>query len=304
MSRSSVSASIAARPAATDAAPGTSSHPLARPLDDETRRRRDGIFLRYLEERDGALEWPSRKLARREARLASLEASPVRSHKRIDLARFHANHEADRIEEGLEPLMLFLLLVAKINRVERYGVEVAVAAGSEARGAIDAYILAEEDYHTRLMHALLGSFGIEIEMRNPSAASRALVHLIVRLPKSWTMPIFVCSELAALMIFDLLIERAEQLLADEPAVRDRVVELLREILTDEMAHVGYARAHLGRTGAFAARTLLPLVARGIFGDLGEVSRLFDPQRIGRGIREYDRERLSARCLCTPLALAL
>jgi hypothetical protein len=271
-------------------------HPLASSLPAAVRAELPDLYCHYLRQRNGELSPDHTRLPKREEFFAGLR--PVRWSGAIDAETFRRNHEG-KLDRELSELMLFLLVVAKINRVERYGVDIADATGKSARGVADAYVIREEHCHTRILLSVLACFGIDIELQKPTAISRAMIHTIVRLPKSLTMPLVLCAELGGLVLFKLLLDRARRLLADQPAVLDRVVLLLREIITDELSHVAFARGQLGAVGIAAARSLLPAVVRGVFGDLPEVPRLFDPAQVAEEIARFDLRGLSALCVAPP-----
>jgi hypothetical protein len=65
-------------------------------------------------------------------------------------------------------------------------------------------------------------------------------------------PAFV-TELMGLTLYQHIDGVLDEILADEPEARDRVRELLKEIMTDELAHVGQRRNFMGPVGLGAAR---------------------------------------------------
>ena len=67
----------------------------------------------------------------------------------------------------------------------------------------------------------------------------------------------------------------DDIFADEPEARDRVRALLREIMTDEMAHVGQRRNFIGRVGIRVARAMVGPMFRAFYRDLPEAKYLFD-----------------------------
>jgi hypothetical protein len=74
----------------------------------------------------------------------------------------------------------------------------------------------------------------------------------------------------------------DDIMGDEPEARDRVRALLREIMTDEMAHVGQRRNFIGRVGIRVARAMVGPMFRAFYRDLPEAKYLFD---IGQMVQE-------------------
>jgi hypothetical protein len=79
----------------------------------------------------------------------------------------------------------------------------------------------------------------------------------------------------------------DEVLADEVEARDRVRELLKEIMTDELAHVGQRRNFMGPVGLAAARALVEPMYRAFFRDIPEARWLFDLDRMVRDGKTFD-----------------
>jgi len=79
----------------------------------------------------------------------------------------------------------------------------------------------------------------------------------------------------------------DEILADEVEARDRVRELLKEIMTDELAHVGQRRNFMGPVGLGAARLFVEPMYRAFFREIPETRWLFDLDRMIRDGRRFD-----------------
>jgi len=90
------------------------------------------------------------------------------------------------------------------------------------------------------------------------------------------------SELLGLTVYLHLDRVLDTALADEAAARDHVRELLREIMADELAHVGQRRNFLGPIGVRVARWMVRPMYRAFFRDIPEARLLFD---IGQMVRD-------------------
>jgi len=79
----------------------------------------------------------------------------------------------------------------------------------------------------------------------------------------------------------------DEILSDEAAARDRIRELLREIMTDELAHVGQRRNFMGPIGVRAARRIVEPMYRAFFRDIPETGYLFDLERMVNDGKTFD-----------------
>src|SRR5262249_31989266 len=84
----------------------------------------------------------------------------------------------------------------------------------------------------------------------------------------------------------------DDILDDEPQARARVRELLREIMTDELAHVGLRRNFMGAMGVRMAHLMVPAMYRAFFRDLPESRLLFDVDRMVHDGQAFDYSTIS------------
>ena len=104
-------------------------------------------------------------------------------------------------------------------------------------------------------------------------------------------PAFV-TELMGLTVYQHLDSVLDDILAEEPEARDRVRELLREIMTDELAHVGQRRNFMGPVGLRAARLMVGPMYRAFFRDIPETTLLVRPRRQMRNGKTFDYSTIS------------
>jgi hypothetical protein len=71
----------------------------------------------------------------------------------------------------------------------------------------------------------------------------------------------------------------DEVLADEPEVRDRLKELLDEITIDEVAHVGQRRNFIGPIGMKVSKLLVKPFYTLFFNDIPEVGQLFNVEQM-------------------------
>ena len=265
---------------------------LFQPLPVHLRRDASERYLEYLKAREGRLDVAKRTMSGREPFFVRLAEEPVRVTMELDRACFHRNHAADRPEAGLSREILWLLAVAKGNRTECYGMEAHIVVNGILDGDqadTQAYVDMQEVYHTRILLDVLRCFDLEIEVGRPALASRIAVQAMIRLPQRMAMPLILCAEFVATVVFRLLLDTGRELFGHMPDVWPRLSTLLEQIMIDEVGHVSYCRARLGGPGLAAARALLPLVGASLLSDQQEFALL-----VGKSGLSKPWQRLTSR----------
>lgn len=268
------------------------------PLSPAQRASATELYFDYLCAREGRLDLGTRTLARREPFFGELESNPVRARDPVDAEVFHRNHNRRSPEPGLSPELLWLLAIAKANRTEYFGMEQHIAVNGILDGdaaTTQSYVDMQEVYHTRILLDVLRCFELEIEVQPPSLASRLAVHAMVRLPQRAAMPLILCAELLASLMFRLMLDKGRELFGHDEALWARVSQLLQQIMVDEVGHVSYCRARLGRAGLAAARALLPSVTRSLLSDQPEVEELLGREAFVAAVSAMDVSKLAADC---------
>ena len=210
-------------------------------------------YLAFVRERDGEPDLKYRTLARREAWFTALraQAAPAFGGEPIDPAAFKAWHLGERPLRDASPLVVWLVGIARANEGEEWGVDYLLDRGGfqglGRHGTLQPRDFAdlEETYHTRIFKEIVALFGLEFELRPPPAPIQQSVKLMAYLPESLSFTLLAAGELMGTVAFLELAERAERLLRDEPAVLERVRDLLDEILIDEVGHVTYLLGSMG-----------------------------------------------------------
>jgi hypothetical protein len=240
-----------------------------RPLPTAERSRQLDAYLAFLRERDGEPDMQARTLSERERFFDALDQAPHRSSIEID-----ANAFADGLAGAAvtDRRLVWLLAAAKANRGERYGVDLVLDKGDPPTLPHDVFVPLEEVYHTRILLDACAIFGLEFTFEPPPARTRRLIALMERSPEWMRLPVILCGEVTGAALFQLLLDELD-LFKDDPEAVARLRMLLESILVDELGHVAYCRARIGRTGLRAARALLPTVASGIVTDIPEVAQL-------------------------------
>jgi hypothetical protein len=218
-------------------------------------------YLAFLVNRDGDPDLLRHTLSRREAFFDRLAREPVRSRYQADQETYLRNLARRRPEAGLEDRMLWLLVTAKANQAERFGVGLGELYGKlDVEDPVRVHVALQEHYHTRILADAVAIFGLPVHHRPPPLKVRALVKLLVATSEPWNLPVAGCAEMAGCVIFRALRDRGAALFADEPEVAARIRLLYDEILGDEIGHVGYIASVLGPAGR--------AIMRGLYRNLG------------------------------------
>jgi hypothetical protein len=253
-------------------------------------------YLAYTEQRNGALLTDERDLAVKRQRLAFFQAHPVRSRRPLpDPARFHDNALVMRDDpRTLDRVTLLLTFLYKFARHEWLGITAAwdvlsvMAESDPTIERIGHYHLCEEFCHMRLFGEMFRTFQLDgVTWAPPGKWTGRLYRRAARLPGTLVAPPAFVSELMGLTVYRHLDRGLDDLLADEPEARARIRELLLEIMTDELAHVGQRRNFLGPVGLRVARGLVGPMYRMFFRDLPETKLLFDFRQMVEDGQTFD-----------------
>lgn len=251
----------------------------------------------FLARRDGHADLLNRRLANRELFFDQLEAHPRRSAKTVDRPTFLRNLRKRRPDPGLDRAMLFLLATAKLNQAERFGVGLGETYGRNSDESLppeNVYLELEEHYHTRLLAYALDVFGLPFQVVPPPFVMRQFVKTGVFLPERLSFMFVGAAEMAGCIMFDELRRVGAELFADEPDVAERITLLYREILTDEIGHVGYCASRCTAPERAIMRRIYPWIGRLIARQTAEIELLIDPKALrARLDRPFDVGELTA-----------
>jgi hypothetical protein len=238
------------------------------------RRERLEAYAAFLADRDGEPDFARCTLARREAATVAFEKTALRYDGPFAAALFEAQHRRYDTRRPTPDEVALLLVFAKINANEAYGVERVTrsirAEGDDLPARILRLLLLEETYHTRLLLSATPIFGVRVtEPARPVPVTRAIVAGIAQFPEPAARPILLAGEILGIVGFFRLVGAVRRVFADRPEIRDALEERVTEVLIDEVGHLSYNRL-LATGGTFAAlRALLPLFVLGTRGALPE-----------------------------------
>src|SRR5262245_24633703 len=254
---------------------------------------------------DGEILHAEKDLVKKRDRLVQFRADPVRSRRPLaDPARFYRNHvvmaEDPRAFAG-KPLLLAFLY--KSARHEYVGISAAwertrpLTPAASTIAKIGLYHLCEEFSHMRLFQEIFHTFHLERVEWVPLGKWMSRMYRIFPLfPDTLLSPPAFVSELMGLTVYQHVDGVLDDVLADEPEARQRVRALLREVMTDELAHVGQRRNFLGPLGLRAARRMLEPMYHAFFRDIPETPLLFDVERMVRDGQTFDYSSISPEML--------
>ena len=281
---------------------GVAAAPLRRPgrlsiFSPATGREREENFesyWAYQQHHDGEILEDVRDLSEKRKVLARFQATPVRTRRPVPDA-FHRNYVTMRDDpRSLDRRTLLLTFLYKFARHEWIGISAAwdacptVARAVYLIDKISRYHLAEEFCHMRLFQEMFRTFGLEgVEWGPLPKRTKQLYGAFARLPGPVVAPPAFVSELMGLTVYLQLDTLIDDIVGDEPDVRDRIRELLRAIMTDELSHVGERRNFMGPVGLRAAKLMVRPMFRAFFGGIPEAPLLFDTRRMRTDAQAFD-----------------
>jgi hypothetical protein len=253
-------------------------------------------YWAYMRRRDGEILESEKNLARKKEILAAFQANPVRSLKPLpDPERFYRNY-VKLVEDpaGFDPKTRLLTFLYKFARHEWAGISCAwdatesITAATRTTHFISRYHLCEEFSHIRLFHEMFRTFHLDrVEWVPPGNGMRRMYAVFSRVPGVWMNPPAFVSELMGLTLYLHIDAVLDEILSDEPEARERVRALLREIMTDELGHVGQRRNFIGPLGIHAAYAMVGPMFRAFYRDLPEAKHIFDINRMVREAKAFD-----------------
>jgi hypothetical protein len=245
---------------------------------------------------DGEILEDQKDVARARQRLAGLQADPVRSRRPLgNPAAFYRNHVIMQDDPcSLDRKTLLLTFLYKFARHEFVGISAAWESENGRAGPrsltakIGRYHLCEEFAHMRLFEEIFRTFHLDhIEWIPLGKWMSRVYRIFPRFPEAVLAPPAFVSELMGLTVYQHLDGILDDILDDEPEARIRVRQVLREIMTDELAHVGLRRNFIGAIGVHIARYMVPAMYRAFFRDLPEARVLFDLDQMVRDGQTFD-----------------
>jgi hypothetical protein len=264
-----------------------------------TRRERVANFEAYWTyslRHDGEILQDQQNLVKKRDTLAGFQAHPVRSRRPLaDPASFYRNHVTMQDNpQLLNRKTLLLTFLYKFARHEYVGISAAwggtepITESTSMIAKIGLYHLCEEFSHMRLFQEMFRTFRLDNVEYVPLGRWMNRIYRVFPLfPEALlAAPAFV-SELMGLTVYQHIDGVLDDILDDEPEARERVRTLLREVMTDELAHVGQRRNFLGPLGLRAAHMMLESMYRAFFRGIPETKLLFNVEQMVQDGKTFD-----------------
>jgi hypothetical protein len=256
----------------------------------------------FTQQHGGELLEEERDLLKKRAKLEFFQNNPVKL--RTPLANpeaFYRNY-ITMIDDpkSLDRKTLMLTGIYKFARHEWVGIKGAwavapsMADSRTLQDKISRVHLAEEFCHVRLFEEMLKTCGLnEVEWVPLSPWKEKVYEFFPQIPAFLlNAPAFV-TELMGVTFYAHLHHLINDVLADEPEVRDRLKALLDEITIDEAAHVGQRRNFIGATGIKISKWLVKPFYTLFFNDIPEIGLLFNLQQMIKDGENFDFNELPA-----------
>lgn len=263
---------------------------------DQQRRENFEDYWRFTQQHGGELFEAEKDLAKKRAKLKYFKDNPVQLRKPLanpdDFYRNYIDMKDD--PKSLDRLTLMLTGMYKFARHEWVGIKGAwdvvpdMANSRSVEDKISRVHLAEEFCHWRLFDEMLRTCGLDKVEWVPLAPWKEWVY--EQFPKFpgflMDTPAFV-TELMGVTYYCHLDRLFDDILADEPEVRQRMKDLLDEITIDEVAHVGQRRNFIGPIGMRFSKWMVKPLYTMFFNDIPEVGQLFDVKQMIKDGEAFD-----------------
>lgn len=253
----------------------------------------------------GELLETDKDLSHKRDKLRQFRENPVRS--RLPLAdpeAFYRNYVHFRDDpEKMDRKVLLLTCIYKFARHEWVGITGAwdatptMAKSHHVTDKISRVHLAEEFCHVRLFGEMLRTFHLDRVEWVPLGPVMEKVYRLFPYFPGFLLdaPAFV-TELMGMVFYLRLDALFDEMLADEPEARDRLHELLGEIMVDELAHIGQRRNFLGPLATRCSRWMVKPLFRMFFNDIPEARQLFDIDQLIEDALAFDYSAVPAHVM--------
>jgi hypothetical protein len=258
------------------------------PATAEQRKENFEDYWIFTQQHGGELLEQEKDLLKKRTRLQYFQDNPVKL--RTPLANpedFYRNYvEMVDDPKSLDRMTLMLTGIYKFARHEWVGIKGAwdavpdMANSHTVEDKISRVHLAEEFCHVRLFDEMLKTCGLDkVEWVPLSPWKEKVYEQFPKFPGFlMDTPAFV-TELMGVTFYCHLHNLFDDVLKDEPEVRERLKALLDEITIDEVAHVGQRRNFIGSIGMKVSKWLVKPFYTLFFNDIPEVGQLFDVKQM-------------------------
>lgn len=258
------------------------------PATSQERKENFENYWKFTQQHGGELFEDDKDLAKKRARLKYFQDNPVKLRRPLaDPDAFYRNYVEMRDDlKSLDRMTLMLTGMYKFARHEWVGIKGAwdsvpnMANSYTVEDKISRVHLAEEFCHVRLFDEMLRTCGLDkVEWVPLGPIKEKIYEQFPKFPGFlMDSPAFV-TELMGVTYYCHLNRLFDEVLANEPEVRERLKELLDEITIDEVAHVGQRRNFIGPLGMKISKALVRPFYTLFFNDIPEIKQLFNIDRM-------------------------
>ena len=263
---------------------------------DQQRKENFDDYWIFTQQHGGELLEEEKDLLKKRARLEYFQNNPVKLRTPLTNPDAFYRNYITMVDDpqSLDRLTLMLTGIYKFARHEWVGIKGAWNVSPEMANArnlqdkISRVHLAEEFCHVRLFDEMLKTCGLEkVEWVPLSPWKEKVYEIFPKLPSFLLdAPAFV-TELMGVTFYCHLDKLFDDVLADEPEVRERLKALLDEITIDEAAHVGQRRNFVGALGIKVSKWLVKPFYTLFFDDIPEIGLLFDIKQMIKDGESFD-----------------
>jgi len=254
----------------------------------------------FTQDHGGELLETAQDLSKKRTTLANFQSHPVRPRKPLASPDAFYRNYVELIDDPktLDRVTLLLCAIYKFARHEWVGIKGAwdvvpdMAHSIALEDKISRMHLAEEFCHVRLFDEMLKTCGLDrVEWVPLSPFKEKVYEQFPKFPGFiLDTPAFV-TELMGVTFYCHLYQLFDEILVDEPEVRDRLKALLDEITIDEIAHVGQRRNFIGSVGIRMAKALVKPLYTLFFKDIPEIAELMDVKKMIQDGLAFDYNQL-------------
>lgn len=266
------------------------------PSTAEERKENFESYWRFSQSHAGHLYEEEKDLANKREKLQYFKRNKVRSRKPLpDPELFYRNYvELKDDPKTFDQKTLTLTCIYKFARHEWVGISGAwdavpsLAKSKTVTDKISRVHLAEEFCHVRYFHEMLEVFHLDKVKWVPLGPFMQKVYAFFpRVPEVLMAPLAFVTELMGISFYRHLDARLDEIFSDEPEARDRVRELLHEIMVDELAHIGQRRNYLGPIGIKVSKWMISPLFRMFFRDIPETKYLFNIDQMIKDAQDFN-----------------
>jgi len=255
--------------------------------------------------RDGQILEQEKDLEKKRERVREFQKNAVRSRNPLaDPELFYRNYVTlqDDIKK-LDRKTLLLTCIYKFARHEWVGISGAwdaipdMAHSYKTTDKISRYHLCEEFCHVRLFHEMFRTMQLDkVEWVPLGKWMQKIYKLFPYVPETLMSPPAFVTELMGITFYQHVDALLDDIFSDEPEARDRIRELLHEIMVDELAHIGQRRNFIGALGIKMSKWMVSPLYRLFFNDIPEAKLLFNIDQMVKDGLAFDYSGVPSKLL--------